>query len=71
LGGGGMGVVYKAHVVHLMRAPMGDGAPQTVIAAPYIINYQCSRAPAKVCVLSKADPKQFVLALFDPVKGTQ
>jgi len=60
-----------AHVVHLMRAPMDGGAPQTVIAAPYIINYQCSRAPAKVCVLSKADPKQFVLALFDPVKGTQ
>jgi eukaryotic-like serine/threonine-protein kinase len=60
-----------AHVVHLMRAPMDGGPPQTVIEAPYIINYQCSRAPAKVCVLSKADPKQFVLALFDPVKGTQ
>ena len=58
-----------AHVVHLMRAPMDGGPPQTVIEAPYIINYQCSRAPAKVCVLSKADPKQFVLALFDPVKG--
>ncbi|HEY2351265.1 MAG TPA: protein kinase [Candidatus Acidoferrum sp.] len=60
-----------AHIVHLMRAPVSGGPAQAVIEAPYIVNYQCSRAPAKVCVLSKAEPKQFVFAIFDPITGAQ
>jgi serine/threonine protein kinase len=56
-------------VVRLMRVPIGGGPPQTVLEAPYIVNYQCSRASAAVCVLNQAEPKQFVFSLFDSVKG--
>ena len=74
---GGSGILYMAptnprdysQVVRLMRAPIGGGPPQTVLESPYIINYQCSRVPADICVLSKAEPNQFVFSGFDPVKG--
>jgi eukaryotic-like serine/threonine-protein kinase len=55
--------------VRLMRAPITGGPPQTVLEAPYIINYQCSHAPANICVLSKGEPKQFIFSVFDSVKG--
>jgi serine/threonine protein kinase len=58
-----------AQAVRLMRAPINGGPPQTVLEAPYITNYQCSRAPAEICVLSQAEPKQFVFSVFDSVKG--
>jgi DNA-binding winged helix-turn-helix (wHTH) protein/Tol biopolymer transport system component len=58
-----------AQVVRLMRVPIGGGPPQTVLEAPYIINYQCSRASAATCVLNQAEPKQFVFSVFDSVKG--
>jgi serine/threonine protein kinase len=55
--------------VRLMRAPINGGPPQTVLEAPLIDNYQCSRAPADICVLSKAEPKQSVFLVFDSIKG--
>ena len=55
--------------VRLMRVPISGGPPQTVLEAPYIVNYQCSRASADICVLSQAEPKQFVFSVFDSVKG--
>ena len=55
--------------VRLMRAPVNGGPPQIVIQAPNIANYQCSRAPAKVCVLSTIEVRQDVFSTFDPVKG--
>jgi len=58
-----------AQAVRLMRAPINGGPPQTVLEAPYITNYQCSRAPVEICVLSQAEPKQFVFSVFDSVKG--
>ncbi len=58
-----------SQVVRLMRAPINGGPPQSVVEEPYIINYQCSRPPANVCVLSKAEPKQFVFSMFDSLKG--
>jgi eukaryotic-like serine/threonine-protein kinase len=58
-----------SQAVRLMRAPINGGPPQTVVEGPYIDNYQCSRAPADICVLSKAEPKQLVFSVFDSVKG--
>jgi hypothetical protein len=52
-----------------MRAPINGGPPQTVLEAPYITNYQCSRALADICVLSQEEPKQLVFSVFDSVKG--
>jgi Tol biopolymer transport system component len=36
-----------------------------------ILNFQCSRIPANVCVVDRSEPKSFVFSTFDPVKGTQ
>ncbi len=73
----GSGILYMAptnprdysQVVRLMRAPIGAGPPQIVLESPYIVNYQCSRVRADICVLSKAEPNQFAFSVFDPVKG--
>jgi hypothetical protein len=40
-----------------------------VLEGPNIINFQCSRPPTDVCVLSQAKPKEYVFSAFDPVKG--
>jgi Tol biopolymer transport system component len=58
-----------AQAVRLMRVPIGGGPPQTVVESPYIVNFQCSHAPADICVLSKAEPNGFVFSAFDSVKG--
>jgi eukaryotic-like serine/threonine-protein kinase len=55
--------------VRLMRAPLDGGPPQIVTEAPNIVNYQCSRAPADVCVLGTIEARQYVLSTFDLVKG--
>ncbi len=59
----------NSQVVRLTRVPIGGGPPQTVVEAPSMTNYQCSHAPANICVLSKGEPKQFVFSVFDSVKG--
>jgi Tol biopolymer transport system component len=58
-----------SQVVRLMRVPIDGGPPQTVLGTPYMVNYQCSRTSADVCVLGQAEPKQFVFSAFDSVKG--
>lgn len=58
-----------SRAVRLMRAPINGGPPQTVVEAPNITNYQCSRAPSDVCVVGMAETKQFVFSTFDSVKG--
>ena len=61
----------SSQAVRLMRAPISGGPPQTVIEAPNIANYQCSRAPARICVLGQAEPEGFVFSVFDPVNGNR
>jgi eukaryotic-like serine/threonine-protein kinase len=55
--------------VRLMRAPIQGGPPQMVLEGPNVINFQCSRPPTDVCVLSQAQAKEYVFSAFDPVKG--
>ena len=59
-----------SRVVRLMRAPGRGGPSQTVLEAPNIVNYQCSRRGTGICVLSQAEPKQYPFSVFDPMKGT-
>jgi Serine/threonine protein kinase len=56
-------------VARLMRAPANGGPPQTIIEAPAINNFSCSRAPAVSCAYSQQRPDEFVLWTFDPVDG--
>src|SRR3984957_17038967 len=56
--------------VRLMRASLEGGGSELVLEAPNIINFQCSRAPASVCLLSQAEPKDYFFSVFDPMKGS-
>jgi len=56
-------------VVRLMRAPIQGGPPQMVMEGPNLINFQCSRPPADICVVSHAGSKEYIFSAFDPVKG--
>ena len=60
----------NASPVRLMRVPLSGGPPRIVVEAPYIGNFQCSRAPAKVCVLSQSKPAQMEFSVFDPLQGS-
>jgi Tol biopolymer transport system component len=65
------GMQPKAQTVRLLRAPVQGGPSQVILEGPDIVNFQCARAPANVCVLGRSESKFFVFAVFDPVKGTQ
>jgi eukaryotic-like serine/threonine-protein kinase len=56
-------------LARLMRAPINGGPPQVVIEVPNIVNYQCSRSPADVCVFSTANAAQLVFSVFDSLSG--
>jgi eukaryotic-like serine/threonine-protein kinase len=59
-----------SRVVRLMRASLDGGPSQLVLEAPNIINFQCSRPPTSVCLLSQAQPEDYSFSVFDPMKGT-
>jgi serine/threonine protein kinase len=59
-----------SRVVRLMRAPLQGGPSQLVLEAPNIINFQGSRPPSSVCLLSQAEPKDYSFSVFDPTNGT-
>jgi len=65
------GMQPGAQTVRLLRAPVQGGPSQVILEGPDIVNFQCSRAPANVCVLARSESKFFIFAIFDPVKGTQ
>jgi Tol biopolymer transport system component/DNA-binding winged helix-turn-helix (wHTH) protein len=56
-------------LVRLMRVPLSGGTPQLVLAEPGINNFQCSRAPSAVCVLSQISSDGLDFFTFDPVTG--
>jgi len=60
-----------SRVVRLMRASLEGGPSQLVLEAPNIINFQCSRPPTSVCLLSQAEPGDYSFSVFDPMKGTR
>jgi serine/threonine protein kinase len=65
------GMQPGAQTVRLLRAPVQGGPSQVILEGPDIVNFQCSRAPANVCVLARSASKFFIFAIFDPVKRTQ
>jgi Tol biopolymer transport system component/DNA-binding winged helix-turn-helix (wHTH) protein len=56
-------------IVRLIRAPVSGGPPQMVLEAPGLDNYQCSRAPASICVFSQLKKSEYVFSLFDAAVG--
>jgi serine/threonine protein kinase len=57
--------------VRVLRAPTQGGASQLILEGPDIVNFQCSRAPANICILSQSQPTSFVFSAFDPTNGSQ
>ncbi len=55
----------------LMRIPAGGGLPQPVLETQNALTYECSLAPASLCVILEAsqDRKRLTLTAFDPLKG--
>jgi eukaryotic-like serine/threonine-protein kinase len=62
-------IARGGQLVRLMRVPVNGGPPQTVLEAQNIVNFQCSRSPADICVFSTADQGQLVFSLFNPLSG--
>jgi len=56
-------------LTRLMRLPLSGGTPQLVLAEPGITNFQCSRTPSAVCVLSQVSSDSLDFFTFDPVTG--
>jgi serine/threonine protein kinase len=63
-------VQKESQVLRLMRAPIQGGPSQLVLEAPNILNFQCSRGPVGICVLSQAEPKEYIFSAFDTAKGS-
>jgi hypothetical protein len=55
--------------VSLMRLPIDGGPPQLVLKEPGILNHQCARLPATLCIFSKAQGSDHVYVSFDPQRG--
>jgi serine/threonine protein kinase/DNA-binding winged helix-turn-helix (wHTH) protein/Tol biopolymer transport system component len=57
--------------LRVMRIPVAGGVPQFVMEMRNWLDFQCSRAPASLCVIGEGsqDEKQLTITAFDPVKG--
>jgi len=55
----------------LMRVPISGGAPQLVLEAKGTWNFDCARAPSKLCMIveGSVDHKEATFTSFDPVRG--
>ena len=58
-----------AHRTRMMRLPLAGGTPQFVLQEAGINNFQCSRAPARVCVLSEFTGNRLEFFTFDETTG--
>ena len=55
--------------IRLMRVPLAGGPTQRLLEAPSVNNFQCSRSPAKICVMSQQLENRFIFSRFDPLSG--
>jgi Tol biopolymer transport system component/DNA-binding winged helix-turn-helix (wHTH) protein len=58
-------------LVRIMEMPLAGGTPRQILSDRNIHNFQCSRAPAKVCLYSREAGEGLELVRFDPVTGKQ
>jgi Tol biopolymer transport system component/DNA-binding winged helix-turn-helix (wHTH) protein len=55
--------------IRVMRLPLAGGTPQFVLQDAGINNFQCARAPAKVCVLSEFTENRLDFFTFNEMTG--
>jgi Tol biopolymer transport system component/DNA-binding winged helix-turn-helix (wHTH) protein len=55
--------------IRMMRLPLAGGTPQFVLQDAGINNFQCARAPARVCVLSEFTGNRLEFFTFNEMTG--
>jgi hypothetical protein len=53
----------------LMRKPLAGGPSQAILEAKGIVNYQCARAPATLCIVSRVEGREAIFNAFDLEHG--
>jgi Tol biopolymer transport system component/DNA-binding winged helix-turn-helix (wHTH) protein len=61
---------FDQEKVRVMSAPVSGGAGRFILEADGINNFQCARAPASLCLLSRFSKDALLFVQFDPVTGT-
>ena len=59
----------NASPVSLMRMSLAGGAPEQVLQRSLIVNQQCARAPANLCLYSYYGDDKLTFMSYDPLKG--
>ena len=60
---------FDQETVRVMSAPVSGGAGKSVLEADGINNFQCDRAPATFCLLSRFTKDALLFVQFDPLTG--
>ena len=60
-----------SQTVRIMRVPLAGGPSHLLLEAPSILNQQCARLPATLCIYSQHNPKQMRFFAFDSVTGSK
>lgn len=60
---------FDRQKVRLMRAPIKGGVGKVILEADGINNFQCARAPSRVCLYSRFEKDALVVMKFDPATG--
>jgi Tol biopolymer transport system component len=53
----------------LMRAPVSGGPSQEVLTSSFLDVHRCGQRPDSICTFSEMSQNQYVIFVFDPVKG--
>jgi hypothetical protein len=60
-----------SHPVSIMRRSLEGGPSQVVLQDDGIMNYQCARAPSRLCMFSKMSGRDVAFLTFDPDRGEE
>ena len=60
---------FAQQKIGLMHAPIAGGAGQVLLEADGINNFQCARAPSRMCLFSRFEKNSLVILQFDAATG--
>jgi DNA-binding winged helix-turn-helix (wHTH) protein/Tol biopolymer transport system component len=60
---------FQNEKVRLMHAPVNGGAGQQLLEADGMVNFQCARAPSRMCLFSRVTKDALVFTQFDAITG--
>jgi Tol biopolymer transport system component/DNA-binding winged helix-turn-helix (wHTH) protein len=60
---------FERQKVRMLRAPIAGGAGQLLLEADGINNFQCARAPSRMCVFSRFTTDALAVLQFDAATG--